>query len=68
MWVDPVPIADLLDTFHLDHLENIAWIDPQPSRDWFQTQLTSVIRDILLGGPNSLHPHGEPQDPGSSPG
>ena len=68
MWVEPVSIAEILDTFPLDHLETIAWIDPQPSRDWFQAQLTSVIRDILLGGPNSLHPHDEPQDPGSRPG
>lgn len=68
IWVDPVSIAEILDTFPPDLLKNIAWINPPPSPHWFQAHLTPVIRDILLGGPNSLHPHRKPQDPGSSPG
>jgi hypothetical protein len=55
MWVDPIPIADLLDTFPLQHLESIAWIGPQPSPEWFQKQRDKIVRDILLGGPNSLY-------------
>lgn len=68
MWVDPVSVAHILDTFPLHHLDDIAWIVPSPSPHCFREQLASVIRDILRGSPNSLHPHREKEDSGSSPG
>ena len=68
MWVDPISIADILDTFPLHNLEEIAWIIPKPSAKWFQTQLASVIHDILQGTSNSLHSSNEPENLGSSPG
>ncbi|MDD4648499.1 MAG: nucleotidyl transferase AbiEii/AbiGii toxin family protein [Desulfoplanes sp.] len=67
MWVDPISVADILDTFPLHTLEDIAWIGPKPSPEWFQAQLASVIHDILKGIPNSLHSETGQKDPVSTP-
>jgi hypothetical protein len=54
MWVNPVETAKILDEFPLNKLNEINWIDKMPEKNWFESQLKVIIKDILQGNINSL--------------
>ena len=55
IWVNPVEVAKMLDTFPPDKLDEINWINNPPDHQWFRSRLETIIRDILQGNHNSIY-------------
>lgn len=54
LWVNPVNIAEILEKFPVQKLQEIAWAGQIPSDEWFMSRVNRIIPDILDGGSNSL--------------
>jgi hypothetical protein len=54
LWVNPITIAEVLEQFPAEKLDEINWIKEPPSHEWFQAQINHIIPDILGGSDNSL--------------
>ena len=52
-WVDPLNIAQLLDTFPVNQLDEINWITQVEHKNFTQ-DIQSIKRDIVEGNDNSL--------------
>jgi hypothetical protein len=55
LWVNPVNVAEVLEQFPLEKLQEISWINEAPSDEWFNSKINLIIPDILDGGENSLY-------------
>ena len=54
LWVNPVNIAEILEKFPVQKLQEIPWAGQIPSDEWFMSRVNRIIPDILDGGSNSL--------------
>jgi len=54
IWINAIEAAKILDSFPLNKLEEIVWVEPLNDLDLFEKQLHILIRDILTGSDNSL--------------
>lgn len=54
MWINAVEAAKILDSFPLNKLDEINWINPPKEFKTFEKHLGILISDILLGRDNSL--------------
>lgn len=57
MWINAVEAAKILDSFPLNKLEEINWINPPKEFKTFEKHLGILISDILSGRDNSLFIH-----------
>jgi hypothetical protein len=55
LWVNPIAVAEVLEQFPEERLQEIAWIKAAPSANWFRSQIERIIPDILYGSENSLY-------------
>lgn len=55
LWVNPVNVVEVLEQFPVEKLQEIRWIIEPPSREWFNSRVSQIIRDILDGSTNSLY-------------
>lgn len=55
LWVNPVNIAEVLEQFPVEKLQEINWITEPPSHEWFNSRINQIIPDILDGNENSLY-------------
>jgi len=55
LWVNPVTVAEVLEQFPLEKLDEIGWINEKPSDEWFSKRINQIIPDILYGNENSLY-------------
>lgn len=53
MWVNPITVAEVLEQFPVQKLQEINWIIETPSPEWFNAQIHQIIADILQGTNNS---------------
>jgi hypothetical protein len=53
MWVNPITVAEVLEQFPVQKLQEINWIIETPSSQWFNAQICQIIADILQGNNNS---------------
>lgn len=54
LWVNPVSVSEILEQFPVEKLEEINWINELPKPNWFNSQISQIISDILVGSENSL--------------
>jgi predicted nucleotidyltransferase component of viral defense system len=54
LWINAVEASKILDSFPVDKLDEIIWINDKPDYKLFEKQLHTLIRDIITGRPNSL--------------
>jgi len=55
LWVNPVNIAEVLEKFPVEKLQEIIWMKKSPGDEWFLSRINQMIPDILTGGSNSLY-------------
>jgi len=55
LWVNPIEVSKVLDSFPLSKLDEISWINKRPEDDWFVDCISTITKDILLGADNSLY-------------
>ena len=55
LWVNPITVAEVLEQFPLEKLDEISWINEKPSDEWFSKRINQIIPDILYGNKNSLY-------------
>jgi len=53
--VNPIQVAEVLEEFPLEKLDEIQWIHEKPSDEWFHSRISQMIPDILYGNENSLY-------------
>jgi len=54
IWVNPVLVADILEKFPPEKLQEIIWINKVPSREWFSEQIHHIISDMIIGSDNTI--------------
>jgi len=54
LWVNPINVAEILEQFPVEKLQEIAWTREIPSHEWFLYRINRIIPDILNGSTNSL--------------
>ena len=54
LWVNPVNIAEVLEKFPVEKLQEIIWMKKSPDKEWFLSRINKIIPDIMTGGSNSL--------------
>jgi hypothetical protein len=54
MWINAVEASKILDSFPVNKLEEIIWVDPRQDVNLFEKQLKILIGDLLTGRLNSL--------------
>jgi len=54
LWVSPVNVAEVLEQFPVEKLNEISWINKAPSSKWVKEHINQIIPDILKGCDNSL--------------
>lgn len=54
LWVNPINIAEAIEQFPVEKLDEINWIKEPPSHECFQAEINQIIPDILGGSDNSL--------------
>lgn len=52
LWVNPIPVAEVLEQFPMAKLTEIAWIGEPPSSVWFASRISKIISNILNGSEN----------------
>jgi len=52
LWVNPVNVADVLEQFPLEKLQDIIWMGEVPSGEWFAATIRQIIAGILDGTEN----------------
>jgi len=54
LWINAIEASKVLDSFPVDKLDEIIWINDKPDYKLFEKQLQTLIRDIITGQINSL--------------
>lgn len=53
LWVNPISVAEILEQFPLEKMNEIAWVDKMPSSEWFGQGIRLIITGILDGSENT---------------
>jgi predicted nucleotidyltransferase component of viral defense system len=55
VWTNPVAVAEILDQFPVEKLNEVIWAGIPPDEEKFNSHISRMIRDILEGNDNSLY-------------
>ena len=55
LWVNPINMAEVLERFPIEKLDEIYWTTEPPSHKYFHAQIGQIIADLLNGSDNSLY-------------
>jgi hypothetical protein len=53
LWVNPINVAQVLEQFPLEKLQELVWISDIPSIKWFTDRIKQIITNILDGSDNT---------------
>lgn len=53
LWVNPINVAEVLEQFPIEKLQEVAWISEAPSCEWFADRIKQIIAGILDGADNT---------------
>ena len=56
LWVNPINVAEVLEQFPMEKLQEVAWRDEIPSSEWFYDRIKQIITGILNGSENTPTP------------
>jgi hypothetical protein len=54
LWVNPVNVAEVLEQFPVQKINEIIWTKEAPQKEWMKECINKIIPDILEGSDNSL--------------
>lgn len=54
MWVNPIEASKILDSFPINRIDEICWLNEIPDKNWFKDKLDILINDIILKNNNTL--------------
>ena len=53
LWVNPINVAEVLEQFPVEKLQEVIWIGEAPSTEWFADRIKQIITGILDGSANT---------------
>jgi len=53
LWVNPINVAEVLEQFPIEKLQEVVWINEAPSSEWFADRIKQIITGILEGSDNT---------------
>jgi predicted nucleotidyltransferase component of viral defense system len=53
LWVNPINVAEVLEQFPMEKLQEVAWLGEAPSSEWFTDRVKQVITGIINGSENT---------------
>ena len=53
LWVNPINVAEVLEQFPMEKLQEVAWRGEAPPSEWFADRIQQIIAGIIDGSENT---------------